>query len=69
MGRQTDDVWGIVLIVLGILVVLSFFDLAGPVGGGTSKVLHFLFGTWAALVPLVLVIIGAALLGPMPRPG
>jgi len=68
MGRQTDDVWGIVLIVLGILVVLSFFDLAGPVGGGTSQALHFLFGTWAALVPLVLVIIGAALLGPMPRP-
>ncbi len=68
MGRQTDDVWGLGLIVVSFLIVLSFFSLAGPVGGATGKVLHFLFGTWAALVPLVLAIIGAALLGPMPRP-
>ena len=68
MGRQTDDVWGLVLIVVGILVVLSFFELAGPVGAASSKSLYFLFGTWAVLVPLVLAIIGGALLGPMPRP-
>ena len=68
MGRQTDDVWGLVLIVAAILIVLAFFDLAGPVGAGMVAVLEFLFGTWAALVPLVVVIIGAALLGPMPRP-
>ncbi len=68
MGRQTDDVWGLCLIVLAILMVLAFFGLAGPVGTTAIKVLHFLFGTWAALVPLVLAIIGGALLGPMPRP-
>ncbi len=68
MGRQTDDVWGLVLVVLSVLIVLSFFGLAGPAGSVSAKVLHFLFGTWAALVPLVLAIVGAALLGPMPRP-
>jgi len=68
MGRQADDVWGIVLIVLGVLVLLSFFDLAGPVGLATAKALRLLFGVWAALVPIVLVIVGGALLGPMPRP-
>jgi S-DNA-T family DNA segregation ATPase FtsK/SpoIIIE len=68
MGRQTDDVWGIVLIVIAILVLLSFFDLAGPVGNGTARSLFFLFGTWAVVVPVVLAVIGGALLGPMPRP-
>ncbi len=68
MGRQTDDVWGLVLIVVAILVLLAFFDLAGPVGHGTAKALFFLFGTWAVLVPIVLAVIGGALLGPMPRP-
>ena len=37
LGRQTDDVWGLILIVLGILVTLSFFDLAGPVGEGIER--------------------------------
>ena len=32
LGRQTDDVWGLVLLVLAILVTLAFFRLAGPVG-------------------------------------
>ena len=30
LGRQTDDVWGIVLIVVSLLMMLSFFGLAGP---------------------------------------
>jgi len=68
MGRQTDDVWGLFLMVLAALTVFSFFDLAWPVGAGGAKVLFFLFGTWGTLVPLVLAIIGGALLGPMPRP-
>ncbi len=68
MGRQTDDVWGLVLIVVAILVLLAFFELAGPVGHGTAKALFFLCGTWAVLVPIVLAVIGGALLGPMPRP-
>jgi DNA segregation ATPase FtsK/SpoIIIE, S-DNA-T family len=67
LGRQTDDVWGLILIVAALLVVLSFVDLAGPIGDGVSGALTFLFGTWAFGVPLVLGLIGVALVGLFPR--
>ncbi len=67
LGRHTDDVWGILTIVIAGLLVLAFFDLAGPVGRGTTTGLHFAFGIWAYFVPLVLVVIGLALIGSMPR--
>jgi S-DNA-T family DNA segregation ATPase FtsK/SpoIIIE len=67
LGRQTDDVWGVVLIVAALLVALSFFGLSGPVGAGVSGAAIFLFGTWAYAVPIVLAIIGIALVGVFPR--
>jgi S-DNA-T family DNA segregation ATPase FtsK/SpoIIIE len=67
LGRHTDDVWGILTIVIAGLLVLAFFDLAGPVGRGTTTGLHFAFGIWAYFVPLVLVVVGLALIGSMPR--
>ncbi len=67
LGRQTDDVWGLVLIVVAVLLALAFAGLAGPVGSGTVQGLRFLFGTWAWFVPLVLVIVGWAMVGTMPR--
>ena len=36
LGRQTDDIWGMILVVLAILVLLAFVDLAGPVGEAAS---------------------------------
>ncbi len=62
-ARQSDDVWGVVLIVLALLVGLSFFGLSGPIGAGLSGSLRFLFGMWAFGVPVVLVIIGLSLVG------
>jgi S-DNA-T family DNA segregation ATPase FtsK/SpoIIIE len=60
-------VWGVVLIVAALLVALSFFGLSGPVGAGVSGAAIFLFGTWAYAVPIVLAIIGIALVGVFPR--
>jgi S-DNA-T family DNA segregation ATPase FtsK/SpoIIIE len=67
LGRQTDDVWGIVLLVLASLLALSLFGLAGPVGRYTTTGLSFLFGTWVWFVPIVLCVIGIAIVGTMPR--
>ncbi len=67
LGRQTDDVWGVVLVVAALLVTLSFFGLSGPVGAGVSGAAIFLFGTWAFAVPIVLALIGLALVGVFPR--
>jgi len=47
---------------LAILVVLSFFDLAGPLGIYTKAVLKLAFGWGAAAFPLLLAAIGFLLL-------
>jgi len=67
LGRQTDDVWGLLLIVVAILLTLAFVGLAGPVGRWAVNGLTFLFGIWAYFVPMVLIIIGIAMVGTMPR--
>ncbi|HEX2369510.1 MAG TPA: hypothetical protein VHM94_09785, partial [Acidimicrobiia bacterium] len=33
-GRQADDIWGVVLIVVAVLIGLAFIRHAGPVGRG-----------------------------------
>src|SRR5665811_1243841 len=63
LTRQSDDLWGIALIVLAALVGLSFFGLSGPVGAAISGTLRFLFGMWAFAVPVVVVLIGLSLVG------
>ena len=62
-ARQSHDVWGVILIVLAALVALSFFGLSGPIGAGLSGTLRFLFGMWAFVVPLALIIIGLSFVG------
>ena len=69
LGRQTDDVWGMVLVVLAILVTLAFFELAGPVGDGFDDGSSFLFGVWRYVVPLALAGVGLALIIGKPRDG
>ena len=63
LTRQSDDVWGIGLLVIAALVALSFFGLSGPVGSAISGTLRFLFGVWAFAVPLVFMILGLSLAG------
>jgi len=63
IGDHRSDVWGIALIAIGTLVLLSFFELAGPFGTGASTVAKLLFGMWAFVVPLALVVAGLTLIG------
>jgi S-DNA-T family DNA segregation ATPase FtsK/SpoIIIE len=56
-----------VLIVASLLVAMSFFGLSGPVGSGVSGAAIFLFGMWAYALPVVLGVIGLALVGIFPR--
>jgi S-DNA-T family DNA segregation ATPase FtsK/SpoIIIE len=69
LGRQTDDVWGLVLVVLAILVTLAFVGLAGPVGEGMSSGSRLLFGIWRFALPAALAGIGIALIVGKPRDG
>jgi len=66
-GRHTDDVWGVLLIVAGVLVGLAFFGLAGPAGGGITTGLEVAFGVWGYVVAGALVLLGAALVIARPR--
>ncbi len=61
LGRQADDVWGVVLVVLAGLITLAFFGQAGPIGRGVVYALTFLFGLWSVLVPVILAFLGVSL--------
>ena len=69
LGRQTDDIWGMILVVLAILVLLAFVDLAGPVGEGMAGGSRFLFGVWRFALPVALAGIGVAMIVGKPRDG
>jgi S-DNA-T family DNA segregation ATPase FtsK/SpoIIIE len=60
-GRHAQDVWGVVLTVGGILLGLAAFGLAGPFGSLVDSGLRLLFGVWALVLPIVLVVFGATL--------
>ncbi|MFQ5966745.1 MAG: DNA translocase FtsK [Acidimicrobiia bacterium] len=67
LGRQSDDVWGVVLVVAAVLIVLAFFRQAGPLGSSLIGFFRFLFGQWSYLVPALLAGIGIALIVGKPR--
>jgi len=69
LGRQTDDVWGLALLVLAILVTLAFFELAGPLGDGFESGSRLLFGIWRFGLPVGLAGIGLTLIVGKPRDG
>jgi S-DNA-T family DNA segregation ATPase FtsK/SpoIIIE len=66
-GRHADDFWGIALIVLGLLVTLSFFSLAGPLGGWIQTGMRVMFGVWGYVVGGSLIVLGVALVLARPR--
>jgi len=61
-GRHADDVWGVVLLVGGILVGLAYFGLAGPFGDGLVTGLQVLVGVWGYVVGVLLVMLGSLLI-------
>ncbi|HIE21375.1 MAG TPA: hypothetical protein EYP73_02095 [Acidimicrobiia bacterium] len=67
LRRQTDDVWGLVLLVLAVLATLAFVDGAGPFGEGFETVTRFLFGVWRYALPVAMAGVGIALITGKPR--
>jgi S-DNA-T family DNA segregation ATPase FtsK/SpoIIIE len=61
LGRQTDDVWGLVLLVASAVLLLGFLGLAGPFGRLFIPGFKILFGGWAIFVPVAMAIIGLTL--------
>jgi S-DNA-T family DNA segregation ATPase FtsK/SpoIIIE len=62
LGRQADDVWGLILIVVGVLAALGIYaDLTGPVGRLLRDGAASAFGWGRLLVPVALCGIGAVL--------
>ena len=66
---QTDDVWGLALVVLSILVTLAFIGRAGPIGDGMKSGSTFLFGVWRFALPVAFLGVGIALVIGKPREG
>ena len=61
-GRQAD-VWGVLLIALGLLTALGlFFDLAGPVGEALRVTFGAILGVARVFAPLVMIGSGVALI-------
>jgi len=56
------SIWGIAFIVLGLLVVLSVFKMAGLVGNFIYSVLSSFLGLGYYLLPILLVIVGVSFL-------
>jgi len=69
LGRQADDVWGLAIIVVAILIVLGFLGLAGPFGDAVEDGTRFAFGWWRYLLPVLMIGIGAGLIIGRPRQG
>jgi len=69
LGRQADDVWGLVLIVGGVLAGLGIFaDLTGPVGRAVRDGSAAALGWGRVLLPVALIGVGAVLVRGRPKP-
>jgi S-DNA-T family DNA segregation ATPase FtsK/SpoIIIE len=75
VADHAADVWGVVLVTVGLLAMLALYaDALGPVGHGTRRVLGDLLGWGRFLVPVVVVAVGVRLVAgrshdedPVPR--
>jgi len=71
-ARQSDDLWGLVLLGTGVLAALAVYaDMAGPAGGALARALAAVLGGGRFLLPPALWAVGAVLVrgGPDAEPG
>ncbi|PLS76334.1 MAG: hypothetical protein CYG61_02565, partial [Actinobacteria bacterium] len=62
LGRQADDVWGLVLIVVGVLAGLGIYaDLTGPAGRALQHGAGAVLGLARFVLPVALCGVGAVL--------
>lgn len=61
VGRQADDVWGMIFVVVAILLALALVDQAGPVGRALADGMRLGFGAWAWTVPALVAVAGGRL--------
>jgi hypothetical protein len=63
LGRQADDVWGLILVVLGLLTALGiFFNRTGVFGRAVRFVTSALLGRGSIGVPLAFLAVGWVLI-------
>ncbi len=69
LGRQSEDVWGVAVLVLAVLAALGIYsDLAGPAGRALNHGAADAVGRARALVPPLLVYLGWVLVRGRERP-
>lgn len=56
------SIWGICFLVFGLLVVLSFFQMAGPFGDFVKKIFNSFFGFGYYILPILLGVVGLSFL-------
>ncbi|HUR48853.1 MAG TPA: DNA translocase FtsK 4TM domain-containing protein [Acidimicrobiales bacterium] len=63
LGRQADDVWGVVLVLIAVVSAMGIYaDLAGPVGRGLREISGALVGVGRFALPAALAGVGVMLL-------
>ena len=63
LGRQSDDVWGVVFLVAAAVAALGIYlNLTGPAGHAIKTVTGDLFGWGRVLVPPILGLVGVSLI-------
>ncbi len=68
LGRQSDDVWGVLLVAVGVVTALGIYaDLTGPVGRFLRDLAGLLFGWGRLVLPVAIGGVGVALLQGRPR--
>jgi S-DNA-T family DNA segregation ATPase FtsK/SpoIIIE len=68
LGRQSDDVWGLLLVAISVVAALGIYaDLTGPVGHFIRDLAGLLFGWGRIALPLAIAAVGLALLQGRPR--
>jgi DNA segregation ATPase FtsK/SpoIIIE-like protein len=68
LGRQADDVWGLVLLVAGVLTGLGIYaNLTGVFGRTMARGTGLLFGRMQFVVPCTLFAVGYVLVRGRPR--